>query len=270
MDSSASTKQAEPHDSSQGLSTQEAELVARADERLAHAYEQIAHADEQLARINEQIYRLEHEAVRTKSVNRVHGPSRGRPAMRGLVGLLLMAGICIAAFVSQSYGNTARQVISRWVPQLVPASSSPVDTPQLAAQQNAPAVQLAAADTALAQPPAQAAPQEAAAAPIPPEVTQLLQTMARDLASVQEGIQQLKTSQEEITRENARTAEQLKASQEQMARVVASVSELNQRSRAAATTPANRPAPTAAATARPAAAPQTQARAQARAPTRQQ
>src|SRR5262245_22725659 len=134
MDSSANTKQADPHDASPGLSTQEIELVARADERLAHAYEQIAHADEQLARINEQIYKLEHDAARTKSVNRFRQPSRGRPVLRGLVGLLLMAGICIAAFVSQSYGETARQVISRWAPQLAAASSSPADSPKLAAQ----------------------------------------------------------------------------------------------------------------------------------------
>ena len=45
MDSSVNTKQTDPH-VSPGLSTQEIELVARADERLAHAYEQIARADE--------------------------------------------------------------------------------------------------------------------------------------------------------------------------------------------------------------------------------
>ena len=252
MDSSVNTKQTEPHDSSPGLSTPEAELVARADERLAHAYEQIAHADEQLARINEQIYRLEHDAVRTKSVKAIQQPSRGRPVMRGLIGLALMAGICIAAFVSQSYGNTARQVISRWAPQLVAPPSPAADAPKLAALQSQPAVQLAAADTAPSPNPVQAASQEAAPAPIPPEVTQLLQTMARDLASVQEGIAQLK------------------ASQEQMARVVASVSELSQRSKPVAATPSGRPAPAAAAAARPAATPQTQARAQARAPSRQQ
>jgi hypothetical protein len=43
MGSLANTKQTDdPHDASPGLSTQEIELVARADERLAHAYEQIA------------------------------------------------------------------------------------------------------------------------------------------------------------------------------------------------------------------------------------
>ena len=279
MDSSVDTKQSDPNvsgprlpvqESGPKLSTQEAELVARADERLAHAYEQIAHADEQLARINEQIYRLEHDAVRTKSVSEFRRPSRGGAALRGLLGLLLMAAICGAAFIWQSSGD-ARQMISRWVPQLAPASSSPSDTPQLAAQQNTPAVQLAAADSAVS-PPAPTAPQEAAAAPIPPEVTQLLQTMARDLANVQEGIHQLKAGQEEMVRENARIAEQIKSNQEQMARVIATASEQNRPKPPAApvTTSSIRAAPVAAAAPRPATPPSAQARAQARAPSRQQ
>jgi hypothetical protein len=259
MDSTPDTKQTDPHNVSPGLSTQEIELVVRADERLAHAYEQIARADEQLSRVNEQISRLEHDAARTKSVNRSGQPSRGRPALRGIIALLLMAGICIAAFVSQSYGETARLVISRWVPQLAPASS-------FAAEQSPPAVQLAAADAARSQlpAPAQTAPQDAAAAPIPPELTQLLQTMARDLANVEQKIDQLKTSQEELARENAGTAEQLKASQEQMARAIANASEQNLRPR----TSAAPPPPIATPTRKPVSTiPPTQARAQARAPT---
>ena len=80
MDSTPDTKQTDPHNVSPGLSTQEIELVARADERLAHAYEQIARADEQLARVNEQISKLEQDAPRKKSANGYRRPSRGRPA----------------------------------------------------------------------------------------------------------------------------------------------------------------------------------------------
>jgi hypothetical protein len=267
MDPSANTRQTDPRDVSPGLSAQEIELVAGADERLAHAYEQIARADEQLARVNEQISKLERDAAQKKHVNRLRPPSRGTSALRGFIGLLLTAGICVAAFASQSYGETARLMISRWAPQLAPASSLPLETPKFAAQQSPPAVQLAAADGALSQLPAptQAAPQEApAAAPIPPELTQLLQTMARDLSNVQEGIQQLKTSQEEMVRENARTVEQLKASHEQMARAIAGASEQNLLRRTSATppqpiaTPARRSV---------SALPLTEARAQARAPT---
>jgi|SRR5437867_231542 len=270
MDSSANTKQTDPRDVSPGLSAQDIELVARADQRLAHAYEQIANADEQLARINEQISRMEYDAARKKAVNKLRRPSRGRPALRGFIGLLLAAGICIAAFASQSYGETARLMISRWAPQL--ASSLPSATPKLDAQQSLPVVQVAAADAAISQlsPPAQTAPQDAAPVPIPPEVTQSLQTMARDLASVQQEIGQLKASQEELARENARTAEQLKASQEQMARAIANASEQNLRKTSAATS-ANPPPRVANPARKPVSTlPPKQARAQARAPVQLQ
>jgi septal ring factor EnvC (AmiA/AmiB activator) len=234
MDSPANTRQTDPH-VNPALSTQEMELVARADERLAHAYEQIARADEELARFNEQISKLE-----KKPANRLRQPSRGRPALRGLIGLLLTAGICTAAFAWQSYGETVRPMISRWAPRLAAASSLPSETSKLADQQSPPAVQVAAADAAVSQlpPPAQTAPQNAAAAPIDAEQTQLLQSMARDLASVQQEIVQLKASQEELARENAGIAEQLKASQEQMARAIANASEQNLRPKTSAATSA--------------------------------
>jgi hypothetical protein len=277
MDSPANTRQTDPH-VNPALSTQEIELVARADERLAHAYEQIVRADEELARFNEQISRLE-----KKPANRLRRPSRGRPALRGLIGLLLTAGICTAAFAWQSYGETVRPMISRWAPQL--ASSTPSATPELAAQQSLPAVQVAAADAAVSQlsSPAQTVPQEAVAVAIPPEVTQSLQTMARDLANVQQEIEQLKASRDELARENARTAEQLRASQEQMARVISSASEQNLRPRTSAATSAaastaasratsaNPPRPVANPARKPASTlPPTQARAQARAPVQLQ
>ena len=272
MDSSASTKQTDPRDAGSGLSTQDTELVARADERLAHAYEQIIRADEELARFNEQISKLE-----KKSANRRRRPSQGRPALRGLVGLLLTAGICTAAFAWQSYGETVRPMISRWVPQQAAASSLPSEAPKLAAQQSPPAVQVAAADATVSQlpPPAQTAPQDAAAA-IAAEQTQVLQTMARDLASVQQEIEQLKASQAELARENARTTEQLKANQEQMARMIANASEQNLRPRTtaaptAATPAANPPRPVANPARKPASTlPAAQARAQARAPVQLQ
>src|SRR5215470_14028901 len=100
-----------PMDSTVTPRTTEADdaLAARADERLAHAYEQIARADEQLARLNEQMARMEQEAVPHPSVIPLRRPSRGRPALRGLLGLFAAACIVGAAFVSQSsYGEAAR------------------------------------------------------------------------------------------------------------------------------------------------------------------
>jgi hypothetical protein len=45
MDSAVNTKQADPRDVGPGLSTQDTELVARADERLSQAYDKIVSAD---------------------------------------------------------------------------------------------------------------------------------------------------------------------------------------------------------------------------------
>jgi septal ring factor EnvC (AmiA/AmiB activator) len=128
-------------------------------------------------------------------------------------------------------------------------------------------------------PPAQTVPQEPAAAPIPPEVTQSLQAMARDLANVQQEIEQLKASQDELARENARTAEQLKASQEQIARAISSASEQNLRPKTSTATSAATSAAASANPPRPVANPArkpvstlqpTQAGAQARAPVQLQ
>ncbi|XSC46351.1 hypothetical protein ACF1BQ_011020 [Bradyrhizobium sp. RDT10] len=185
----------------------------------------------------------------------------------------MTAGICTAAFAWQSYGETVRPMISRWAPQLAAASSLPSETPKFAAQQSPPAVQVAAADPAVSQlpAPAQTAPQEAAVAPIPPEVTQSLQTMARDLANVQQEIEQLKASQEELARENAGIAEQLKASQEQIARAISSASEQNLRPRTSVATSANPPRPVANPARKPVSTlPQAQAGTQARAPVQLQ
>jgi len=252
-------------------------LVARADERLVHAYDQIARADEQLARLNEQLSKLEHAAPDPSAVVG-HRPPRSRSALRGVIGLLLAVFIFVGAFVSQSsYGDEAKLMVAQWAPQLISTSSLPIEKPGFPAQPSPSTVQVAAATPGLPQPTAsaQTAPQEFAptAAPISPELTQLLQTMARDLANVQQGIEQLKTSQEELARENARIAEQLKASQEQMARAIANASEQNLRPRtsaaaAAATVPsANSPRLAAAPARRPVLTdPATQARAQVRAP----
>src|SRR5437660_2016934 len=227
-------------------------LMARADERLAHAYEQIAHADEQLARVNEQLLKLDQDAARSPSAVLGRLPSPGRPMLRGLVGLLLAACIFVAAFVSQSsYGDAAKPIIARWAPQIVLASS----LSRLPAQPSPSAVEVAAAEPL---PPPQTTPsvpgtpQDVAptAAPVSPELARLLQTMARDLANVEQGIEQLKASQEQMAVDNAKAVEQLKASQEQMTRLIAKASEQNLRPKSSpppsrpTATPTRKPAST--------------------------
>jgi hypothetical protein len=114
-------------------------------------------------------------------------------------------------------GDAARQIIVRWAPQLVPTLSLTLDNLRVPAQLSPPAVQTDGGRAAPAQPAhlAQTAPEGIAptAAVLPPELTQLLQSMARDLASVGQRIEQLKASQEQMAHDNAHVAEQLKVIQ---------------------------------------------------------
>jgi hypothetical protein len=253
MNSTPNAKAIEPED----------DLIARADEGLAHAYEQIVRADEQIARVNEQVSKLEHDAARNPSAAPGRLPSRGRPMLRGLIGLLLAACIFITAFVLQSpHGDAAKPIFARWAPRLISTSSLPMENPGL---------QLAAAAPVAAQPTplAQTAPRAVAptAAPVSPEVAQLLQTMARDLANLEQRIEQLKAGQEQMATDNAKAVEQLKASQEQMTRLIAKASEQNPRPK----TSAPPPRPIASAARKPVPKlPSPQARAQPQAPAQLQ
>jgi hypothetical protein len=222
-------------------------LVARADEELAHAYEQITQAGEELARAEERLSKLEHDAARPGK-RRVFD----RSAVRGFTGLLLAACIGVAAIAWQSsYGDAVKGIIAMGAPQRVVTSSPPLENQGLPAQPSPPAVQAAAAIAPpQPAPPAQkTAPEDVAptAAALSPELTQLLQSMARDLATLGQGIEQLKAGQEQMARNNANAAQQIKASQEQTARVVARASEQNLRPK----TPAPPPRPTATPTRKP-------------------
>jgi chemotaxis protein histidine kinase CheA len=227
MNSLPNPKQTNPHD------------VAVA--ALEQAYEQFGRADEQLARV-EQVSKLEQDAAPHPSdpptrINTFHPavpgdrPSLGGRAIRGFIGFLFVVCIGVAAFVwlSPFYGDAARQIIARWAPQLVPTSSLTLESPGLPAQPSPPTVQAAAAKTAPPQPAplAQTAPEDVAptAAALSPESAQLLQSMARDLATVGQEIEQLKTSQAQMVRDNAELVEQLKTSQAQMVRDNAELAE---------------------------------------------
>ncbi len=233
MNSIPNPKQTNPHDDAVAALKQAYEQFGRADEQLTRvdeqvskleqdaaphpsdpqqAHEQVGRADEQLARVDEQVSKLEQDAAPHSSepqtrINTFHPavpgdrPSRGGRAIRGFIGFLLAVCIGVAAFVWQSpfYGDAARQIIARWAPQLVPTSSLTLESPGLPAQPSPPTVQSAAAKTAPPQPAhlAQTAPEDVAttAAALSPESAQQLQSMARDLATVGQEIEQLKTSQ---------------------------------------------------------------------------
>ena len=75
--------------------------------------------------------------------------------------------------------------------------------------------------------PAPTTPQDAmpSAAAALPDHTQLLQTIATDLANMQRDIERLKANQQQTASDNSRAIEQIKASQEEMKRQIARISE---------------------------------------------
>jgi hypothetical protein len=153
-----------------------------------------------------------------------------RRAARGLIALLLAACIGLAAVAWRSYGDTAKRQIARWTTQLVLTSSVSPEQSEPAAQPAAAAVAADAANPAPAQP--EPPPQSAAEAVAPPaaapspDSAQLMQSMARDLASLGQEVEQLKGS-----------IEQLKAGQQQMSRDAARPPDQNLRPRKPAPPP---------------------------------
>ena len=218
MNSTSTPKSVESHDA----------LAARENERLAHAHEEIKRADEQLARLSEQVARMERGAARLPSAGSGPQSPPRRPTFRVL--LLLAACIVVAALVLQSsFSGGPRVIVARWAPQVVSTPSLPPENPPLPAPPAPSIVQVAAAEAAPPQatPAAQTVPPDAAppATAALPDHTQLLQTMARDLANMERSIEQLKANQQQIASDYSRAIAELKASQEEIKRVLAKVSE---------------------------------------------
>ena len=160
--------------------------------------------------------------------------------------------VIVAAFLvlQSSYGDGAKLVVARWAPQLVSTPPSPPENLPSPAPPAPATFQVAAAESvpAKAPPPprvttlAQAAPQDAApAAPATtPDQTQLLQTIARDLANLERNIEQLRTNQQQMASDNAKAIADLKANQDEMKRALARTSD---QAPARATPPPAQPVP---------------------------
>jgi hypothetical protein len=208
--------------------------AAAADERFKRAYQQIASADEQLARVTEKLSKLEHDDAHRAAAPKPSAgrrPSAGGPALRGFVGLLLAAGIAGAAFVSQSSsGGATRHMVARWVSPVL-ASSILLERPGPDAPPGP--VQVAAAETTAmpASSPDPVPPQDVApaAAPPSPELAQQLQTLTRDIANLDQKIEQLRAAQEQMviqmTSNSARAIAEFRAGQEQIMRQMAKTPE---------------------------------------------
>jgi hypothetical protein len=139
-------------------------------------------------------------------------PSIGRRAVRAFTGFLLTACIGGAGVAWQFYGDAAKRIIASWAPQFVLTSSPLLQNPAALEQPSPPTVQAVNVNAAPPQPaaPAQTAPKGVAptAGARSPDSAQLLQSMARDLASVGQEIELLKASQQQMSRDVAKRSEQ--------------------------------------------------------------
>ena len=147
-----------------------------------------------------------------------HRRSMGRGAIRTFTALLLAGSIAVTAFAWRSWGDTAQKQIAKWATQAVLTATQSPDEPAPAAEPVQPEMQAAAnAESPQPAPVAETAQESAppAAAAPSPDSTQLLQSMARDVASLGQEVEQLKAS-----------IAQLRAGQEQMSRDVAKAAEI--------------------------------------------
>jgi hypothetical protein len=163
-------------------------------------------------------------------------PSIGRRAVRAFIRFLWVACLGGAGVAWQFYGDEAKQIIAKSAPPFALILSPPLENPRLPEQPTPPTVQASGTKAAPPQPAhlAQTATEGVAptAAALSPESAQSLQSMARDLATAGQEIEQLKAN-----------IAQLKASQEQMFRDVAKASEQNRRPKVSASPPRSAAAP---------------------------
>jgi hypothetical protein len=175
-------------------------MIARLEEANTRAYEQLARTDEGLSKPEQEDF-TRHPSDRHAHVAAPkRQSSRTRPLFLVLIGLVLAGSACVAVFASEpSYGNAVKLILARW------ANVWDLQT----------------------EPEARATSQDGApAAPLSdPQTERQIQRMADDLAKVEQRIEQLTASQDQIIRNHAAVAEQIKTSREQMARENAKVVE---------------------------------------------
>ena len=153
---------------------------------------------------------------RATDVNAIRHPG-GRSAIATWAvrtALVVLFGVCsaVAAAAWQSYGDQAQETIARWVPRISLTSTSADKSTMQPAVSSGQTADNQAAATPVQQTADGALP--AAAATGSQDQTQLLQSMARDLAAMGQQIGDLKAS-----------LAQLKAGQEQMTRDMGRISE---------------------------------------------
>jgi DNA repair exonuclease SbcCD ATPase subunit len=193
--------------------------LALAAIKLAHR--EIGLTSEEPMRLDEMAFRPERETKAARLLAEEPTPtppppagdaSLGKPLLWSFMGVLALVGAGAAGFVWQKAAERR---------PLDPISTATVSTAKRELPPPAPSGAAARAEAALskASPEAETTPQRAAAvASATPAITsdqaQLVQMMARELASARESIDQLKEVQVQLARDNAALTEHLKSAQE--------------------------------------------------------
>lgn len=221
----------------QDVDSKEIGIVPEHEELVGYVYRRVVR--EVLARIDQRLAELEKHAAPDPAEARA-SKSRWRTgfgirlnkwAVYGAIGLVLGAGIAGAAAAWRSSdAEAARILVARFMPQFVSDLLGPKDDQQAPADADTPAVQQAAAPAAAplqATVANQSPPDDVgrdtdgqAAAPPAPDVAPLLEKMARDIESLTQQMEQLKLSQDQMSRDNATAVQQLQAGQDQLVRII--------------------------------------------------
>jgi ABC-type transporter Mla subunit MlaD len=187
---------------------------------LQHAHREIGNADQRLVPLDEAASRseIEKDAARRRAdepspaAGQQPRARRRRPLLWSFLGLLASAGIGVAAFAWQKASEEAASDPITTATATTAIRESPEQPSGIAVK----------TELALPQPSPQASPQHAGqlAQADPAQA----QTMTRELANVEQAIDQLKRERAQIMRDNAEVADRLKATQE-LARRSADIAE---------------------------------------------
>jgi hypothetical protein len=190
---------------------------------------------EVLARIDQRLADIERHTVTEPPGGQPQGGERaprGARLKRGLIGLLAVAGVIGGVLLWQrSDSEAAKAVVARFTPRFVTNILSTQDNQEAA--QGSDAVTVGTAGDPSASPDAPAAATDRTTAEVdgqnavstPADLATTIEKMSRDMVTLAQGIEQLKASQEQLSRDNAKAAEQFKASEDQLIRMLLRVSE---------------------------------------------
>lgn len=218
----------------QDVDPNEIGIVPEHEELVGYVYKRVVR--EVLARIDQRLAELEKHATSDGSeAQSVLSGSDGRGwigrwAVRGGLGVLLLVVVVVGAFFGlrgSDNDSPVRSMASRLTPDFASSLFTSKDGRDAATEGSSSTSGQAASDGASLQSTAQSpsAPQNAAdndgraSGAGSADLAPLLQKMAHDISNLEQGIDQLKLSQEQMSRDNASAVQQLQAGQDQLARI---------------------------------------------------